>query len=110
MNALLVFFEDINECEGDVSPCNVNAQCYNNQGSYYCECNVGYNGNGKVCNGESRTNVVNVGGEGRKHTNTYDLSTPKRYKQRFNVLTDGRKGTSLVEMSNFVVHLDKFLY
>ena len=62
MNALLVFFEDINECEGDVSPCNVNAQCYNNQGSYYCECNVGYNGNGKVCNGESRTNVVNVGG------------------------------------------------
>lgn len=44
---------DINECEGNVSPCDVNAQCYNNQGSYYCECNVGYNGNGKVCNGES---------------------------------------------------------
>ena len=32
--------------------CHANASCLYNSGSYYCQCNVGYSGNGTVCYGE----------------------------------------------------------
>lgn len=37
-------FSDINEC--DLKPCHVNAVCKNQPGSFTCDCNVGYNGEG----------------------------------------------------------------
>ena len=45
---------DIDECPGGVGThgCDGNATCTDNDGSYSCMCNVGYTGDGFVCNGE----------------------------------------------------------
>ena len=45
---------DINECPGGVGThgCDGNATCTDNDGSYSCMCNVGYTGDGFVCNGK----------------------------------------------------------
>ncbi|XP_076799587.1 uncharacterized protein LOC143444282 [Clavelina lepadiformis] len=40
---------DINECDEQPTPCDVNAHCDNVVGSFICTCNVGYNGDGKNC-------------------------------------------------------------
>ena len=40
---------DIDECSN--SPCDGNAACTNNDGSYECTCNVGYTGDGHSCLG-----------------------------------------------------------
>lgn len=42
---------DINECNGDHG-CHVNAACRNTPGSFVCQCNNGYQGNGFDCTGE----------------------------------------------------------
>lgn len=47
---------DIDECKG--SPCHVNGRCSNNPGSFECECNVGYSGNGFACTGSVQ--AVNI--------------------------------------------------
>ena len=44
-------FSDIDECKGNHS-CHVNATCTNTNGSFVCECQPGFNGNGKKCTGE----------------------------------------------------------
>ena len=36
----MYFYSDINECND--SPCTENQVCFNNAGSYLCECNLGY--------------------------------------------------------------------
>ena len=46
-------FPDLDECSLDPSPCDVNADCANNIGSYICTCKQGYAGNGTVCAGMS---------------------------------------------------------
>jgi hypothetical protein len=38
---------DINECSS--KPCHPNATCTDKEGSFDCECNVGYSGNGFNC-------------------------------------------------------------
>ena len=40
---------DVDECQSN--PCHVNAKCANTIGSSLCECNAGYLGDGKTCNG-----------------------------------------------------------
>ena len=40
---------DIDEC--DDNPCHDNATCADSEGSYACECNEGYSGNGWNCAG-----------------------------------------------------------
>jgi hypothetical protein len=40
-------FLDINECSS--KPCHHNATCTDNEGSFDCECNVGFSGNGLNC-------------------------------------------------------------
>ena len=43
---------DINECIEGEFPCHPTAaECNNTQGSYECDCNVGYHGDGKSCEG-----------------------------------------------------------
>ena len=43
---------DINEFSNtENSVCNENATCSDTQGSYWCECNDGFQGDGKICNG-----------------------------------------------------------
>ena len=44
-------FSDIDECKGNHS-CHVNATCTNTNGSFVCECQPGFNGNGQNCAGE----------------------------------------------------------
>ena len=54
-NDSLTFFHlfiDIDECLGN--PCDSNATCANNAGSFKCSCNSGYTGNGKTCTGKLR--------------------------------------------------------
>ena len=43
---------DIDECSNNGSPCDENADCLNNDGSYTCTCKDGFTGNGTVCVGK----------------------------------------------------------
>ncbi len=44
---MLFLFEDIDECARKTDDCDVNlATCVNTDGSYECQCNVGYYGEG----------------------------------------------------------------
>ena len=47
---------DTNECEaGGKNVCHVKANCYNTIGSYYCQCNPGWKGNGTDCESELKS-------------------------------------------------------
>ena len=46
--SILLTHADINEC--DFNPCDVNAVCQNTSGSFICFCNLGFSGNGFICN------------------------------------------------------------
>ena len=49
-----VFLPDVNECfDGSLNDCNVNAECTNKNGSYTCNCNNGYYGDGISCQGKN---------------------------------------------------------
>lgn len=39
---------DVDEC-AEKNDCDKNAKCENNAGSYTCDCNHGFHGNGKTC-------------------------------------------------------------
>ena len=41
---------DIRECDGTHN-CDTNAQCMEEQGSFSCQCNTGFTGNGTTCVG-----------------------------------------------------------
>lgn len=45
---------DHNECADNSHMCHVNAACSNTEGSYRCECELGFIGNGRNCEGQSR--------------------------------------------------------
>ncbi len=40
---------DIDECTDGTHNCDVNAFCSNNNGSFTCTCNSGYDGDGVTC-------------------------------------------------------------
>ena len=42
---------DIDECKNATYPCHRNATCNNTDGSYICDCHIGYDGNGTICTG-----------------------------------------------------------
>ena len=46
----ILLSSDINECNIQ-SPCHANATCNNTEGSYTCECNDGFTGDGFTCDG-----------------------------------------------------------
>ena len=53
---LCLNYLDKNECDDGVNPlgthnCDGNATCTNTEGSYSCECNGGYTGDGTSCDG-----------------------------------------------------------
>ena len=48
----LKFPTDIDECKTQTDDCDDNAGCTNTIGSYTCDCNNGYAGDGKSCNGK----------------------------------------------------------
>ena len=51
-NMQIIFhFTDINECDPNSDSCDNNAVCDNTVGSFTCECNDGYAGDGTTCTG-----------------------------------------------------------
>lgn len=46
---------DIDECSAQTNPCDENADCTNNDGSYSCACKQGFTGGGKTCEGNINT-------------------------------------------------------
>ena len=42
---------DIDECSAESSPCDENADCTNSDGSYFCTCKQGFDGDGVNCKG-----------------------------------------------------------
>ena len=53
---LFVLFSDINECLNN--PCHVNASCIDDEGSFHCQCNDGFSGDG-ISSCASRT-LINL--------------------------------------------------
>ena len=45
------FFTDINECTTSAHDCHAEAICSNTDGSFTCNCNQGYTGDGEDCAG-----------------------------------------------------------
>ena len=45
-------FADIDECKGNATNCDNNANCENTDGSFNCICSTGYTGNGTSCEGQ----------------------------------------------------------
>ena len=45
-------FSDIDECSKNGGPCDNNANCFNNDGSFTCTCKDGFTGNGTICVGK----------------------------------------------------------
>ena len=43
---------DIDECSEGTDTCHDNATCTDSAGSFSCECDSGYSGNGHDCSGE----------------------------------------------------------
>ena len=43
---------DVDECSSDTYPCDSNANCTNNIGSFSCNCMTGYTGSGITCEGK----------------------------------------------------------
>ena len=48
----LIFSTDIDECaDSSKNNCSSNANCTDTIGSYDCTCQIGYSGNGYICDG-----------------------------------------------------------
>ena len=51
---IFLIFIDIDDCASQTHDCSSKGECINMDGSYQCECQPGFTGNGKTCNGRSR--------------------------------------------------------
>ena len=45
-------YPDIDECSASSPVCDINANCSNTRGSYYCTCKAGFTGDEKTCQGK----------------------------------------------------------
>ena len=50
--SLGTFISDIIECKLATDGCHDNATCADTDGSYTCTCDIGYTGDGFICNSE----------------------------------------------------------
>ena len=51
MNQNLYLFSDVDECTLNTDNCDINAECTNTVGSFECDCNSGFSGDGVTCSG-----------------------------------------------------------
>ena len=51
MNIITYFHSDIDECLVS-NECDSNANCENTNGSFICQCKIGFTGDGASCSGE----------------------------------------------------------
>ena len=49
---------DIDECGASSPVCDINANCSNTRGSYFCTCRAGYSGDGKTCQGRIKVDFL----------------------------------------------------
>lgn len=49
---------DVDECSDKADDCDVNADCTNTDGSFYCTCRSGFEGNGRSCKGDQLSFTV----------------------------------------------------
>jgi len=57
---LLLSAADVNECRMYPDYCAPEAICVNTVGSYYCQCGVGYVGDGERCTGIAYTVIISI--------------------------------------------------
>ena len=55
-NLVIPPMSDINECLKD--PCGINGQCWNVPGSFTCDCDFGFEWDGKTCAGKFLNNLI----------------------------------------------------
>jgi hypothetical protein len=55
LNVLYYDFIDIDECSSN--PCHSNANCTDNEGSFDCQCNSGFSGDGYNCTSNARSHI-----------------------------------------------------
>ena len=61
VSLISIFFSDIDECSLGSDNCDVNAQCINEMGTFSCECNAGFTGDGVTCIGKiTRITMLHV--------------------------------------------------
>ena len=48
---MFCFFQDIDECQENTHNCHEDGECINMDGSFRCECKVGFVGSGEICSG-----------------------------------------------------------
>ena len=61
MTVCYVLFPDINECDDGTHNCLADAVCSNNEGSYSCDCAVGFSGDGRIsCDGKLDSSLHSV--------------------------------------------------
>ena len=48
---------DVDECARGIDECSINALCTDTVGSYYCTCDIGYDGNGFNCTSKLLTYI-----------------------------------------------------
>ena len=57
-------FVDVDECQRNSHNCSKNARCMNKLGSFDCQCEVGYDGDGMTCTrmslSASKRNSINI--------------------------------------------------
>ena len=60
-NTVLLTYTDIDECGDESNNCSTDANCTNIPGSYTCECNAGFTGDGINCTGKmARSSLMRV--------------------------------------------------
>ena len=53
---IVVYISDVDECQNDtLNDCDVNADCFDTEGSFNCTCRAGYTGTGIQCQGKQFT-------------------------------------------------------
>ena len=52
LSSLIFIVADIDECSTNSHDCDSLATCINTNGSFKCDCNEGYPGDGKSCSGK----------------------------------------------------------
>ena len=53
VRVLLLILSDVDECQLGEDNCDLNASCNDTDGSFYCTCITGYEGNGTHCESQS---------------------------------------------------------
>ncbi len=48
---IFFIFSDIDECSEGSHTCDENANCTNTDGSFKCQCKIGFSGDGDTCTG-----------------------------------------------------------